>query len=98
MELDGLLGDPELLRDRLVRKTTRDRTDDPELTFGQPGILCGSFTRVLGDACRGEDVPLEGLPQNTCEMVWIDRLDDVRVRPTFQCCLDQLRDLRDRQH
>ena len=47
MELDGLLGDPELLRDRLVRKTTRDRTDDPELTFGQPGILCGSFTRVL---------------------------------------------------
>ena len=41
VELDGLLGDPELLADRLVRKASRDRRQDRGLAFGQPRGLAG---------------------------------------------------------
>ena len=97
MELHRLLGDPELLRDRLVRQAARDGANDHELALGQPGVACRALARVLGDADRREHLAVERLTQRGGQVVGVDRLDDVRVRAALQRRLDQLGILRDGQ-
>jgi hypothetical protein len=45
VELHGLLGDPELLSDRIMRQAARQRLQDRRLALGQAGRLRG----VVGD-------------------------------------------------
>ena len=47
VELHGLLRDPELLRDRLVREPARERLQDRRLALGEAGRLDGVVLRTL---------------------------------------------------
>src|SRR6266478_2235579 len=47
VELDGLLGDPELLCDRLVRQASRHGAHDDELALGQPRLLRRALSWVV---------------------------------------------------
>src|SRR5262245_32629827 len=63
VELDRLLGDPELFRDRLVRQAPRDGPQDHQLALGQSRFLRGRLAGVTGDADRREHRPLDRLAQ-----------------------------------
>src|SRR5437667_12485302 len=56
VELHGLLGDPELLRDCFVGEAAGDGADDHELSIGQPCFLGDPLAALLGDADGREDV------------------------------------------
>src|SRR6185437_7920963 len=83
VELDGLLGHPELLADRLVREPARDRREDRRLTLGQTGgtsrIVAG-----LGEPDRAVDGSLYGLAECRRQVDRVDALDDVGAGAALQ--------------
>src|SRR4051794_28148669 len=56
VELDGLLGDPEFLRDLLVGETACECPEDDSLTLGETGSLGGTRRGRLRHTDRAEDV------------------------------------------
>src|SRR5258708_29855000 len=63
VELDGLLGDPELLGDLLVREAACERPEDDSLTTGEAGRLGGARRGRIGQSAGVEDVAFDRLAQ-----------------------------------
>ena len=62
VELDGLLRDPELFADRLVRKAAGKRLEDGRLAFCETGRFDGILLGcLLGQPDCAEDGSFEGL-------------------------------------
>src|SRR6478609_11353676 len=72
VELDGLLGDPELFGDLLVREAARERPEDDCLTTREAGRLGGARRGRIGHADGVEDVAFDRLAQRAGE---VDRVD-----------------------
>lgn len=63
VELDGLLGHPQLLRDRLVREASGQSGEDRRLALCKPRSARGAVFRV-GQADRAEDGSIDRLAQH----------------------------------
>src|SRR5207244_13417900 len=91
VELHGLLGDPELFRDRLVRQTAGNGAKDDELAFRETRFLGSSLAGVPGHPDRGEDRPFDRLTKCSRKVDGIHALDDVGVGATFEHRRDHIR-------
>ena len=80
VELDGLLGDPELLADRLVGEPACDRPEDFRLAIGEPRHGGRRRARALHDGRRLVDGRLHGLAERRRQVERVDALDDVGRR------------------
>src|SRR5438445_6529523 len=90
VELDGLLRDPELFGDLLVRQAACERPEDDSLTTSEAGRLGGARRGRVGQANGVEDVALDRLAQSAGEVDRVDALHDVCAGATLEDVLDQL--------
>src|SRR3954447_22057770 len=98
VELHCLFGDPELLADRSVGKTSRDGLQNRELALRQPGRLAQASLVDLRESDCMEHRSLDGLPDCRRQIDRIHALDDVAACAVLEGRLDPLGITEDREH